>query len=233
MRVHANIPIGEIAASMPHVTKLLDLLGVDYVLHGNLTLRDACAEAGVDPAIVRKSIESLPQPADARPGWCDVSAQELIEELRDRRHPKMREMLADTAELLAEAQPGDPGLGALRDAFSALCEELQPHMTKEEHMLFPVIQHLEDCWTRSETPGMNFVGGIAKPMAHLFEDHVQIMERLRQVHDAAAVISGEQRELTRLVDAIADLEHEIREHVHLENNVLYPRAAAIETAVKV
>lgn len=100
-------------------------------------------------------------------------------------------------------------------------------------MLFPVIQHLEDCWTRSETPGMNFVGGIAKPMAHLFEDHVQIMERLRQVHDAAAVISGEQRELTRLVDAIADLEHEIREHVHLENNVLYPRAAAIETAVKV
>jgi regulator of cell morphogenesis and NO signaling len=223
MRVHPHITIGEIAAALPHTTKLFDVLGLDYVLHGNLSLRDACAEAGVDPSQVRQSIEAMPYDENEL-GWSDRPMQELLDELRNRRHPKVRAMLAATAALLAQSA-GTPPIIALREAFTVLCAVLQPHMTREEHVLFPVVQHLEDCWTHSEHAAVAFVGGIGKPMAALVDEHATIIGKLHDVRSAATDAPP------KLLDAIEELEHELREHIHLENNVLYPRAAAIEAAV--
>ncbi|HUP62545.1 MAG TPA: DUF542 domain-containing protein [Thermoanaerobaculia bacterium] len=118
MRVHAHIPIGEIAASLPQTTKLFDVIGIDYICHGDLSLRDACAEAGVDPAIVRKAIESMPRSEADRPSWSDASMQGLLDELCDRRHPLLRRMLGHTATLLAEAPP-TAEMMQLRLAFTA------------------------------------------------------------------------------------------------------------------
>jgi regulator of cell morphogenesis and NO signaling len=229
MRVHAHIPVGEIAASLPHTTKLFDLFGIDYVCHGDLSLREACAEAGVDASIVRKAIDALPSVAE-EPSWSDASMQELLNELRDKRHPQMRRTLGHVGALLAEA-PATDAIDQVRAAFGALCDVLQPHMTHEEHMLFPVIQHLEDCWTRSEPVSVNFVGGITKPMASLIEEHTHVLEKLKAVMQHAAQLGSISEELGKVRDAIAGLEHELREHIHLENNVLYPRATAIEAAV--
>lgn len=231
MKIHSHIPVGEIAATIPHVTKLFDVLGIDYVLHGGLSLRDACAEAGVDPVTVQQSIDALPRGDGEHPAWSDSSMQQMLDELRDHRHPKLRTMLAETATALATVPAaGRPGIPALREAFAALCDALQPHMTHEEHMLFPVIQHLEDCWTKNERPSMQFVGGVMKPVAALVGEHSEIMDKLKLVHEAAGAID-EDRICTEALDAVANLEHEIREHIHLENNVLYPRATALEAAV--
>ena len=222
MRVHTHIPIGEIAASMPHTTKLFDLAGIDYVLHGNLSLRDACAEAGADPAAVKQAIEAMPFPQD-EPNWSDAPMQELLDELRERRHPALRATLAQVAFDIA-ALPASEDAEELRIAFNALSAALGPHLTREEHMLFPVIQHLEDCWTKNEPLAMALVGGIRKPVAALMLDHANVLARLAEAVAAA--------EPTALGHAMETLAHELREHIHLENNVLFPRACAIETAVQ-
>ena len=221
MRVHPHIPVGEIAASMPHITRLFDLLGIDYVRHGNLSLRDACAEAGADPASVKQAIEAMPVPA-GETNWADAPMQELLDELRDRRHPSLRARLAQLAFDVASLPSGERA-ETLRESFNALAETLQPHMTREEHMLFPVIQHLEDCWTRNEPLVMALVGGVGKPVASLVMDHSVALEKLDLL-----VAAGE---ATPLGQTIEELAHELREHIHLENNVLFPRACAIETAV--
>ena len=221
MRVHPHIPIGEIAASMPRTTRLFDLLGIDYVQHGNLSLRDACAEAGADPASVKQAIEAMPSPAD-EPNWADAPMQELLDELRDRRHPSLRARLAQVAFDVASL-PSGATAERVRETFSELAATLQPHMTREEHMLFPVIQHLEDCWTKNEPLSMELVGGVGKPVATLVMDHSVALEKLDRL-----VAAGES---TPLGQALEDLAHELREHIHLENNVLFPRACAIESAV--
>ena len=230
MRVHAHIPIGEIAASLPQTTKLFDVFGIDYVCHGQLSLRDACAAAGVDPAIVRKAIDSLPRSAADAPSWADASMQEVIDELRDRRHPELRRVLSHTASVLAETQ-ATAGIVRARNMFAALCDELQAHMTREEHMLFPVVQHLEDCWTRGEPASLRFEGGLAKPIAILVEDHGRIIEKLNRLSQVAALLTGDDAGMSHVLNTLAELEHELREHMHLENNVLYPRAMAIEAAM--
>ena len=223
MRVHTHIPVGEIAASMPHTTKLFELMGIDYVQHGQLSLRDACAEAGVDPASVKQAIESLP-PSPDEPNWADSSMQTLLDELRNHRHPELRESLAQVAFEIAALPPGH-GADALRAAFNKLSEVLQPHLTREEHTLLPVIQHLEDCWTKNEPVSMSLVGGLKKPIAALVLEHAAIIEKLEIVRAAS--------EPTPLAETIAALTHELREHIHLENNVLFPRACAIETAIQI
>ena len=90
-------------------------------------------------------------------------------------------------------------------------------------MLFPVIQHLEDCWTKNEPLVMELVGGVGKPVASLVMDHVEALRSLQALLDAG--------QGTALAATLEELGHELREHIHLENNVLFPRACAIETAV--
>ena len=222
MRVHTHIPIGEIAASMPHTTKLFDLMNIDYVQHGQLALRDACAEAGADPWEVKQAIEAMPRTPDD-PNWADASMQALLEELRDRRHPALHTNLAQIAFEIADL-PARRDADALRTAFNDFSAALQPHMTREEHMLFPVIQHLEDCWTKNEPLTMELLGGLRKPVSALVVEHDGILAKLEAVRAAAKP--------TPLAEAIEALAHELREHIHLENNVLFPRACAIETAVR-
>lgn len=221
MRVHTHIPVGEIAASMPHATKLFDLMGIDYVQHGQLSLRDACAEAGADPATVKQALEAMPSSPDD-PNWADEPMQTLLEELRDRRHPVLHESLAQVAFAIADLPPNAAAL-ALRAAFNALSEVLQPHLTREEHTLYPVIQHLEDCWTKNEPVSMRLLGGLKKPIASLVLEHAAILEKVESVRAAA--------EATPLAQTIDALAQELRLQFHLENNVLFPRACAVEAAL--
>lgn len=227
MRVHANIPIGEIAASTPGAAQLLDLFNIDYVCHGQLTLREACDEADADPALVRRALEQLPRGAGTR--WADLPVQKLLDELRNDRHPRLHHLMTRTATLLAETRPTADTL-RLRDAFTIFADLIGPHMTREEHMLFPVIQHLEDCWTKNEPVTMNFVGGVRKPVAALVLDHARIIDAVKAMQSAAEVLRGDGA--AALVDAVDELTHEVREHIHIENNVLYPRVTALEAGMQ-
>lgn len=230
MRVHPQISIGEIAAATPHTTRVFDVLGIDYVMHGSLSLRDACAEAGVDLSMVKNAIERLP-PEAGEPNWADSSMQQLIDELEKRRHPALRALLGETATAIAAVARGHAGIDELRDAFSALCDALQPHMKREEHMVFPVIQHVEDCWVRNEKLSMNFYGGMMTPIAALIADHHGIIDLAAKLGEAAKLLAGNDLRANHAREIVARLVHEVREHIHLENNVLYPRAAALEAAV--
>lgn len=230
MRVHPQIPIGEIAAATPHTTKLFESLGIDYVMHGNLSLRDACAEAGVDVSTVKNAIEKMPAEAGEH-NWADSSMQEMLDELGRRRHPALRTLLGETATAIAALARGLDGVDEVRNAFCALCDSLQPHMKREEHTVFPVIQHLEDCWTRNEKLSLNFFGGMVTPIASLIAEHHEIIDLAAKLDAAAEMLGRDEPRTTRSRDVVKRLVHEVREHIHLENNVLYPRAAALESAV--
>lgn len=235
MSALAKLSIGEIVASHPSAAKLFDNLGVDYACHGSLTLHDACAEAALDPVYVKRALDALPRGVDET-NWFERPVEALLTELRDHKHTELHARLAELATLIAahasSTSPDARAVDLLRRSFANLCEALQPHMTREEHMLFPVIQHLEDCWTRGTHLSMNFLGGITKPLVALVSDHNVIVERLRELEVVADGIDDRSAVCRTLADRVRDLAHEIREHIHLENNILYPRATALEAALR-
>jgi regulator of cell morphogenesis and NO signaling len=225
--------VGEIAAANPHAATLFDIVGIDYCCHGNLTLRDACAAAGLSPIEIRDAAQRLPRDVSEK-SWLDERVTPLVEHLRGERHPALRRLLTHAAAVFAEAcqaaVPRPVELDQARVLFHRAFDRIHPHLIHEEHVILPVIEHLEECWEQSEKPSMTMMGGLHRPMALMLLDHEEVLSliaRTRALVDALPANEGN----LRLRDALEAADHELRQCVHLENNILFPRARALEAAV--
>lgn len=221
----------------PGAIPVFEQLGLDYCCGGGLLLRDAVAAKQLDWEQVKAQIERA---IDAAPGedvpssWTDAPLSDLIAHILDRYHAKLREdlpMLTTMGEKVWAAH-GERHL-EIRDVatvFSDMRAELESHMMKEEHILFPFIEQLET--------GM----GHRHPMLGHIASPIGVM---RHEHDSAGTALARMRTLTSGYDTPADgcttfntyydglarVERDLHEHIHLENNVLFPRAEALEERV--
>lgn len=225
--------VGEIAAANPHAMKLFDLVGIDYCCHGNLTLRDACADAGLNAMEIRNAIQQLPVGA-SETKWADQPIAALVAFLRNERHPALRRSITQAAVLFAEICDSQHEhaieLDEARVMFNGVCDELHPHIVHEEHVIFPVAEHLEECWQKGEVPSMTLMGGLNRPLTMLVLDHEDVLERIARSRMTVETLA---RDCTmwQLRDALMQVERDLRQNVHLENNVLFPRARALESTM--
>ena len=227
--------VGEIAAANPHAMKLFDLVGIDYCCHGNLTLRDACADAGLNAMEIRNAIQQLPVDA-SETQWVDQPIAALVAFLRTERHPALRRALTQAAVLFAEicdSQHEHPvELDEARVLFNGVCDEIHPHIIHEEHVIFPIAEHLEECWQKADKPSMTLMGGLNRPLTLLVLDHEDVLERI--VRSRTIVESlAEGDKAWQLRDALMQVERDLRLNIHLENNILFPRARALESTMSV
>ena len=234
MSVLLKASVGEIAVSRPHATELFDGVGIDYVCHGNLSLHDACAEAGVDPVEIRRSLDELPRD-DRHKNWLEQPIRELIDFLRAKRHAALSTAMAHAVEVLhspCEKCGRHPQeLAAIRSEFAGLVSVMRPHVSREERVLFPIIEHLDDCWSRGEAPTLNLSSGLAPAVNALMLDHGVMMTTLNTIRAVADDLMVREDRCEQLGAALRTFDREFRQHVHLENNVLYPRAVALEAVV--
>jgi regulator of cell morphogenesis and NO signaling len=234
MSVLLKTTVGEIAASKPHAANLFDVLGIDYVCHGNLCLHDACAEAGLDSVQIRKSLDQLTHDA-TWVNWLEQPLRDLLEYLRGKRHPALSAALARAAETLYASCPGcdrhPEEMAALRRTFGGLADAMRPHLSREERVLFPIIEHLDACWSRGEAPTLNLSSGLRPAVNSLMLDHSTMIATLNTIRSSTDDLMEYEDRCEDLVTALRSFDRELREHVHLENNVLYPRAVALEAIV--
>ncbi len=124
-----------------------------------------------------------------------------------------------------------PELGRIHSEFEALASELLDHMIDEEIVLFPYITRMEDCGTgqrRGEPSGLNSLRG---PVATLAFQHDSAGDKLRAIRQASGgYCAPEDACMTyrAVFKALAELEADLHQHIHLENNILFPRATAVE-----
>ena len=226
--------VGEIAAANPHVMKLFDLMGIDYCRHGNLTLGDACADAGLNAVEIRNAIQQLPVGGPEK-NWVDQPLSALVTFLRNERHPILRRSLTHAAVLFADvcdsAVEHPVELDEARVIFNGVCDELHPHIIHEEHVIFPIAEHLEECWQQGERATMTLMGGLNRPLALLVLDHDDVIERMTQARTAVEKLAKEDR-MWELRDALLQVERDLKLNVPLENNILFPRARALESAMQ-
>lgn len=224
--------IGEIASTEPHATAVLDEVGIDYTMRGNLTLKDACWWAGLALDDVVQLLESRRLlPASQRHDWLEQSLSSLVAHLRDERHPALRSMLLRVSNAISVAigrVPESETLSRVRDSFQELCRSLEPHMLHEEQVFFPVIEHLESCWERRESPSIEFAGRMCDRVTTMILEHVETLDTVTAMRREVETLRRSSSEIHALSSVLECLEHELREHMHLENNILYPGAARLE-----
>jgi regulator of cell morphogenesis and NO signaling len=214
-----ELPIGQIAAERPHSVRIFHQHRLDFCCGGGVTLREACAKRGLDPAVLLAQLateEAQVHVPTTR--WAERPVSELIDYILERHHrpldgefPRLEAMARKVLRVHGER---DERLGKILSDFLALKEEIELHMQKEEMVLFPWI--LEG---RNPTPKAPI-----EVMQHEHDDAGRLLDSLRALTDDYRVPLGACTTWKALWHGLQALDADLREHIHLENNILFPNA---------
>ncbi len=239
MNLNANNTVREFALEVPNATRVFEKLGIDYCCGGKRSLEEACTRAELSVTEVIRSLEDAAHAQDSASTKNLESAPlaDLIEHIVSTHHRFTREETARIQALLRKVcgvhGKNHPELLTIRDTFEGLGQELAVHLMKEERVLFPYIVRMEEAVLQSEPVLPAPFGTVEHPVEMMLQEHDSAGEALRQMRQASsnytlppdACIS-----YRTLYEALQGLEADLHQHIHLENNVLFPKALAMETA---
>ncbi len=216
--------------------RVFDRYGLDYSCDGALTLADACDNAGVDPEAVRQSLAE----SDARLSledqvdWNAATISELVDNLITVHHEHLRRELPRLANLIDRVfvahGAAHPEMADVKRVFGALRDELELHATKEETQVFPMCRQLEHAVTMPRF----HCGAVRNPIRSLGIEHEECsgaFVTLRQLTGGFTAPEGVCNTYRAMLDGLNALEKELHRHIHKENNLLFPKAAALEAAL--
>ena len=227
--------VGQLVRELPARSRVFEQLKIDYCCGGKISLRDACRRRQISPEEVLKKLDACqPQsPADVGPVDADaMDLTELADHVEQTHHaylkrelPRLDFMTEKVARVHGEHEPR---LHDVRRAFVAFREEVEPHMLKEERVLFPMIRELE---ASSGVPDFH-CGSLANPINQMEHEHDQAgdaLEIMRTATDDFTPPSWACNTYRAMLDALEELEQDMHQHVHKENNVMFPKAIELET----
>jgi len=224
-----NETLADVVAADASRARTLDRLGLDYCCGGDETLDHACARAGLDAVEVIAQLDTAA--VGENHNCAGMSAAELVRHLVHVHHTYLHAELLDldrvAQKVLNEHGTRHPELSEVRALVGALRDDLEPHMLKEERVLFPAILQLLD------GPAQFPFGSITNPiqMMGLEHDHAgALLSRLRTTTFDYAVPDDACATYRTLYERLTELEHDTHLHVFEENHLLFPRAAALEAS---
>jgi regulator of cell morphogenesis and NO signaling len=217
-----DTPIGDIAREQPSSTRVFLRHNLDFCCGGRRSLREACTNAGLDPDAVADEVEhAIPRaPGES---WSTCSQADLVVHIVDRYHESLRRDLpaliaaARKVERVHAERPAVPA--GLADALDELWSEMQQHMLKEEQVLFPML-------ARGARGSQVYMP--VRVMEHEHDEHAIRLARVRELTSDYAAPPHACATWRALYHGLATLEEELMHHIHLENNVLFPRATGAQ-----
>ncbi len=214
--------VGDIAVEQPSATRSFYRFGIDFCCGGGKSISSVCAKKGIDVAEVLRDIELQKSGIQEAPNtWNAASLPAIIAHIISQYHEPLRTELPRLGEMLDKVQRVhghvDPErFDRLQAVYNTLVEELLAHMGEEERVLFPLIMQGSGA-TATET------------IAALEGEHEaagDALRTLRELTDDYTPPSYACNTWRALWAGLADLESTMHQHVHLENNILFPRAMA-------
>jgi len=238
MAISATQTVRDLAIEVPGATRLFETFGIDYCCGGAKTLGEACAATGIEVDELVRALEQTGSRAIAENeahDWRNERLTALISYIVYRHHEFDREELDRIEPLLEKVRwvYGDQHseLAEIQQVFGSLKRDLLEHMSKEEHMLFPYINHLELAAEGAGPKPIAPFGTVQNPVRMMMSEHDnagELLQRLRQLSRGFAVPSDACISYRSLYQALEGLERDVHQHMHLENNLLFPRAIELE-----
>ncbi|WP_428671096.1 iron-sulfur cluster repair protein YtfE [Reyranella sp.] len=211
---HATV--GEIAAALPGATDVFRRFGMDFCCKGNVALEDSARQRGVDVAEVERALSALGCASDGEAVPTATTA--LIDHIVAHYHETHRRELPELIRLAQQVEKVHAGKAGVPAGLAALLErmasELEQHMCKEELILFPAM--------RLQGGGVRLDAPIAC-MRHEHDDHGEHLRELDALTNGITLPPGACRTWQALYAGLAKLNEDLMQHIHLENNVLFPR----------
>ncbi len=239
--INLELTVGEIAAQWPASIRVFERHHIDFCCGGKSPVTDACRARGLDAEAVFAEIDAelareTPASAADDAGWRTASLESLIDHILSTHHAYLKTQLPRMAAMMDKilAKHGarhGAVLEPLAATLVAMREELESHLMKEEMILFPLIRKMEDARRKGQALAGNHCGSAANPIRVMVAEHDSAgegLERMRQLTGGFTPPEDACNTFRGLYYELGVLEADLHRHIHLENNILFPRAVALE-----
>jgi regulator of cell morphogenesis and NO signaling len=232
----ATQTVRDIALEQPASIRVFEQFGIDYCCGGRKPLAEACAARNLEIETVLAALEATANgPARIAEDWARASLEELSGHIVATHHAYVRRELPRLA-LLAEKvvrRHGDTQgeLPLIQTRLAQLDEELTHHLAKEEMILFPHIIKLERASADGGARPHGCFATVANPIAMMTAEHDaagSLMAEIGQLSHQFTTPVGACPTYHAFYDGLKEFEYDLHRHIHLENNILFPCAIALE-----
>lgn len=238
MRVSPNTTIRQIALHIPGSTRVFQQEGIDFCGGAERTLEEACVDADLSLDYLVRQLESLADDAERQTprNWQIEPLFLLTSHIVNQHHeyarremPRLAQQALALSRTLGESHPE---LARIEVLLRAMIREFSVHMLAEEQTIFPYIVQLESADRDTELPPPPPAASEENPLRNMMAEHDSAVEMLRELRFLTSDFApppDANTSLERFYSALDAFEADMQEHIHLEDNVLFPRALELET----
>lgn len=232
--INPAITLASLVNEHPDLAGELERRGLDYCCGGQRTLLEACAAQGLDPASTTAELSDLASRTAPAAEWASMDVVALVQHLVATHHaylwtelPRLSALLAKIVAVHGERHPDLVGVAACYESVRA---DLEPHLLKEERVLFPMIVEL----ARSSTVPAFHCATLRNPIAMMLREHDAVgdlLAELNRLTNGYRVPDDGCASYVACFDGLARLESDTHLHIHKENNLLFPMVDRMERSL--
>lgn len=236
MNTLKELTVGQIVAEDYRTAQVFRSFGLDFCCGGNKSVEEACSRKGVDLNEVNAALEGLNNTGSNQSNYNEWSLDFLIDYIVNNHHSFVRSKLPEIefyANKVAKVHgERHPELVEIYQLFMKLKDEITDHLNKEEQILFPYVKELveaeEENYTLADRPHF---GTAANPVAMMEAEHEEaggIMEQIEELSNNFTPPEDACATCRVLFQNLEGFQDDLHKHVHLENNILFPKALNLE-----
>lgn len=232
MAIDFSATLGDLVIEDPRRARVLERYGIDYCCNGQRPLDAATQEAGLDLDEVASALV-MPDAPPAQ-NWQQLENAALAHDIVDTHHAYLWEELPRLQALVDKVAGvhGDnhPELARVKEAYTEAVADLEPHLTREERVLFPAISKME----KAQAPVAFAFGSLADVINQMLAEHDvvgDLFKEINRITEGYAPPADACTSYTMMLKGLQEMELDLHEHIHKENNILFPRVLEMERRI--
>ncbi|TWV98078.1 iron-sulfur cluster repair di-iron protein [Chitinophaga pinensis] len=227
-----QITVADIAAADYRKAEVFGKYGIDFCCGGNITLKEAAAQAGITTETLVTALEAATKNTSfhSEKNFIDQTADKLIDYIVSTHHRYVKENIPVIEQLVTKVakvhRAEQAGLQQLETATRSFLKDLQLHLHKEEHILFPAILQLTK--DPHDVSRRGLVLSAVKLMRAEHESSGEELHAFRQLTNNYTLPESACNTYAFLFNKMKEFEADLLIHIHLENNILFPKAVQLK-----
>ncbi len=236
MEYTKNNTLSEIVRDDFRASRVFEKYGLDFCCNGKRPLGEACSEKGLDADVIISEINSEKSGSE-RPAedFVNMDLDKLVEYIIDRHHEYVKKALpllnTFSNKVLNAHGKNHPELERVNELYHQVEADLASHLFKEENVLFPFISKMADIKRQGGTLDFIPFGSVRNPISMMESEHDNAgnaFHEMRTITDNFRIPDDACNTFRSFYQELNNFELDLHEHIHLENNILHPRAIALE-----
>jgi len=233
--IFKNMTLKEIVTNNFRTAAVFEKYGLDFCCRGNKLITTACEEKGINAIKILEELKTLTIQKIRDERYDEWTLDFLIDYIIQNHHSYVKEMLpiisVHTQKIASVHGTNHAEVIEIAKKFEGVAQEFRQHLIKEEDILFPYIKQLVQVNSRHAKAEAPFFGTVKNPIKSMMAEHENAGDEFYEIRNLSSSYTPPEDACNKFIAAyqeLKDFEEDLHKHVHLENNILFPKAIELE-----